>query len=337
MNTISGAIELHEQIGAGAYIDHVLHTHNFLTKQTDFTPHNAKLNATLHSFVRNTMRHRSHEETHAILGAPVIKQIAPDLRRLLSISEYEMECYCARAMVGKEPGAESRFSSYDNFIYRDNYEALVAAELHAMKWHVKAVPLKPDRESVAFVGAGALPISAIMFHRRTGLQVTCIDSDEQACKLGRQLVLHLAATNPAYAGLDKQIHFIHKAGEDHDYVTHPIVFIASLVEKKDPIVMRIVQTSHTVATTIIRSAEGLSTLLYKPENCVAGQEEYNSYLVGQTKPTPDAINTSLIYRFPPGKCWRRNKIGLAEQADDIATLRPQPKRMWRTGSLDISI
>ena len=328
---------LREQFGASAYIEHVLSTHAFLKRQSDLSPRNPKVNGVLYGFVRNTMKPRSADEVATILSAPVIQQVAPDLRRLLGRAEYEMECFCASAMIGDETGAEGRFSSYGNFIYRGNYEALVAAELHAMKWHIKAPPIKLEHESVAFVGAGPLPISAIMFHRRTGLQVTCIDSDERACILGRQLILYLAAKEPGYVDLDKQIHFVHKAGEDHDYVTHPIVFIASLVEKKDPIVMRIVKTSHTVATTVIRSAEGLSTLLYKPEDCVAGQEEYNIYLAGKTNPSPQAINTSLIYRFPPSKYWARNKIEWEGLPDDMHVLKQRPRRLWRTRPQDISI
>lgn len=319
------------------YIDLVENVYKFLSKQSDLSPRNPSVNASLHGFVRATMKQRDPWEVAAILNTPRIQQIAPGLRRLLGRAEYEMECFCASAMMGNEGGAEGRFSSYGNFIYRGNYEALVAAELHAMKWHVKAPPIKPDRESVAFVGAGPLPISAIMFHRRTGLQVTCIDSDEKACRLGRQLVCYLAATEPGYKDLDKAVHFVHKAGEEHDYVTHPIVFIASLVERKDPIVMRIVKTSHTVSTTIIRSAEGLSTLLYKPEDTVAGQEEYNTYLTSKTKPSPEAINTSLVYRFPPSKYWIRNKIDQGNLPDNSFALKPKPARLWRTRPQDIAI
>jgi hypothetical protein len=327
-----------EQFGASAYVDHVFNVNSFLSRESDLSPRNPKVSAMLHRFVRDTMRPRGAEEVATILATPRIQAIAPSLRRLLGRAEYEMECFCAAAMIGTDRrGAEERFSSYGNFIYRGNYEALVAAELHAMKCHIKAPPIKADRESVAFVGAGPLPISAIMFHRRTGLPVTCIDSDERACNLGRQLILHLAENERGYEGLERYIHFVHKAGQDHDYATHPIVFIASLIDPKDPIVTRIVKTSHTVATTIIRSAEGLSTLLYKPEDCVAGQEEYNVYLTGQTRPSPQAINTSLVYRFPPGKCWMRNKIELEDQPDRLDVLRPTPVRLWRTRPQDISI
>jgi hypothetical protein len=290
-----------QQFSVETYIDHVRRVHDFLIAQTDLSPRNPVVNAVLYGFVRDTMKMRSPDEVGAILNTPVIRQIAPSLRQLLGRAEYEMECFCARAMIGDETAAEGRFSSYSDFIYRGNYEALVAAELHALKWHVKAPPIEPERESVAFVGAGPLPISAIMFHERTGLHVTCIDRDATASRLGQRLVLHLAATEPRYRNLDKAVHFVHEPGEEHDYATHPIVFIASLVEKKVPVVMRIVQTSHAVATTIIRSAEGLSTLLYKPEDGLEGQEEYNVYLTGKTGSSPDVINTSLVYEFPAGK------------------------------------
>jgi hypothetical protein len=308
----------------------------FLCRQTDLSPRNKMLNALLWAFVKDTMSPRSEEETAAILADEGLQKIAPTLRRHLGRAEYEMECFCASAMVGDEPEAERRFSSYADFIYRENYEALVASELHAMRWHICQQPLKSDRESVAFVGAGPLPISAIMFHCRTGLPVTCVDSDERACVLGQRLIRHLAATEPGLEGLDRKIHFVHAAGEDHDYVTHPIVFVASLVEQKDAVVMRIVQTTHTVATTVIRSAEGLSTLLYTPEDCVGGQEDYNLYLVGKTTPSPRAINTSLVYRFPAGKLRMRNKIEWEGAPDDLHVIRPKKTRL-RTRPFDAAI
>lgn len=326
-----------EQLDVEKYIDRVQNVYKFLLHQDDLSPRNPSVNNVLYGFVRNTMKKRRPEVVETILNTPIIQQTASHLRRLLGRAEYEMECFCAKAMIGDEAGAEGRFSTYGNFIYRGNYEALVAAELHAMKWHVKAPSIKADCESVAFVGAGPLPISAIMFHRRTGLPVTCIDSDETACKLGRQLVLYLAKTEPGYKDLDKALHFVHRPGEEHDYVTHPIVFIASLVEPKDPVVTRIVKTSHTVATTIIRSAEGLSTLLYKPEDSVAGQEEYNVYLTGKTKPSPAAINTSLVYRFPPGKYFARNKVDQDNIPDSSYAVKSRPKNLWRTRPNDLSI
>jgi hypothetical protein len=244
------------------------------------------------------MKERSPEEVAIILDTPAVRRIAPGLRLLLAHAEHEMEHFCASAMVGGETGAEERFSSYRHFIYRGNYEALVAAELHAIEWHTHARPIGTGGESIAFVGAGPLPMSAIMFHQRTGLQVTCIDNDEKSCQLARQLVLHLAANETGLKDLNKAIHIVNASGEEHHYGTHPIVFIANLVEDKIPIIMRIANTSNAATTTVIRSAEGLSTLLYRPEDCIVAQEKYNAHLVGKTRLSAEAINTSFVYRFP---------------------------------------
>jgi hypothetical protein len=286
------------QYDVQAYIDLVSDVYTFMTEQSDLSPRNQKLNAILYRFVHDTMKERNAEEVAIILNNERIQQIVPRLRLLLACAEYEMEHFCALAMVGGETGVGEGFSSYGNFIYRSNYNALVAAELDAMEWHTRARPIAVGRGSVAFVGAGPLPISAIMFHQRTGLQVTCIDSDDDACRLGRQLVRYLSENEMGYKDLHGAIHFLNVSGEEHDYAMHPIVLIASLVKTKAPIVRRIINTAHTATTTIIRGAEGLSTLLYQPEDCIAGQEKYNTYLIGKTKPSPEAINTSLIYRLP---------------------------------------
>jgi hypothetical protein len=289
-----------DQRSARAYIDHALNVYTFLPEQCDLSPRNPKVNATLYAFVRDTMKERSAKEVAVILNTPRIQQIAPGLRRLLAQAEYEMEYLCASAMVvGREAGVEERFSSYRNFIYRDNYEALIAAERHAMERYAETPRIGMDRKSIAFVGAGPLPMSAIMFHQQTGLRVTCIDKDEKACQCGQRLVNYLTSNRTDHKDLDKAIHFVHESGKEYDYGTHQIVFIASLVEEKESIITRIANTARTTTTAIVRSAHGLSTLLYRPEDCIASRDKYAVYLVGKTPPSPEAINTSLVYRIPP--------------------------------------
>jgi hypothetical protein len=301
-----------QQLSVQVYIDHVSNVYGFLTSEDDLSPRNPRVNAALYGFVRDTMAERSPREVAAILNAPSIQQIIPSLRQLLGRAEYEMENFCAAAMIDDEIEAEPRFSSYRNFIYRGNYDALVSAELHAMKWHGQTQPVRAGCESIAFVGAGPLPISAIMLHQRTGLRVTCIDSNERAFQLGQRLICLLAAKEAGHKDIDKMIHFIHAFGEEHDYRMHPVVFIASLVENKEQIINRIVDTSNAATTTIIRSAEGLSTLLYRPADGVDNQEKYNAYLIGKTKPSPEVINTSLVYRFPPANKTERGVGGAVE-------------------------
>jgi hypothetical protein len=288
---------------AAPYIDRVLDMHHFLSNESDLSPRNPQLNAVLFDFVHETMRPRHGDEVATILDDPRIRAVAPSLRRLLGQAEYEMERYSAAAMTGAIDKSEAnrRYASYAEFIYRGHYEALVDNELQSMRWQANAPSLDSSSESVAFAGAGPLPISAIMLHKRTGWPVTCIDRDAEACRLGRQVIRHLTAHEPGYESLDSNVRYVHAAGADHDYSTHPVVFVASLIEKKDSVVSRILQTSQTAVITIIRSAEGLGSLIYQPEDGVATRAEYNLHLTGKSAASPRTINTSLIYRFPAGK------------------------------------
>jgi Nicotianamine synthase protein len=311
--------------------------HDFLMRQSDLSPCNPQINAKLSGLVEATMKPRGAGEVQAILNTAHIQEIAPSLRRLLGKAEYEMERFSAAAFTGDQPGiTDKRYASFDHFIYMKNYDALVESEMKAMGWPKKQPPLDDKTESVAFVGAGPLPISAILLHLRTGHPVTCIDSDEEACKLGSKLIRHLSASNPKYKSLADNMHYAHAPGDKHDYVTHPIVFVASLVEPKDPVVMRILTTSDTTSTLIVRSAEGLSSLLYEPHKCRGGLEEYNLYFSAQTAPNAEAINTSLVFKIPSGKARMRHKIGF-ERPTDIYTLNQRPQPMWRTNAQKLSI
>jgi hypothetical protein len=178
-----------------------------------------------------------------------------------------------------------------------------------------------------------------MLCQKSGYNVTCVDSDEDACRLGTELIRHLARTYPGFEGLDKKVGYIHVAGADHDYVTHPIVFIASLVGDKTPVMMQIVRTTHVAATMVVRTAKGLSGLLYQPETIARGMEEYNLYLSGESKLCPGAINTSLILKYPPGKNFLRNKTGLplADASAGIMAIKPKPKNLFHTAAKDAII
>jgi hypothetical protein len=92
------------------------------------------------------------------------------------------------------------------------------------------------------------------------------------------------------------------------------------VESKERIINRIVNTSNAVTTTIIRSAEGLSTLLYSPEDSAGGKEKYNAYLIGKTTPSPEVINTSLAYRFPPAN---KTEGGVADAVEGVCCVSLQ--------------
>jgi hypothetical protein len=301
----------------------------FLSSAEDLSPHNRELSALLSRFVRTTMQPRPASDIAAILQDPFVKKATPHLRALLGRTEYAMEHFSAQAILGLTDAAGLEpYASFDNFIYMDNYRALVDQEIAALGWPKKMTGLNIETQSVAFVGAGPLPISAILFHLRTGMPVTCIDSDPQAHERGLQLLRYLAATWPKrYGSLDKSMSYVLADGAKHDYVTHPIVFIASLIDNKDAVLTQITQSSNTHATVVIRTAEGLATLLYEPYATQGGLEDYNVYLRKATQPSPLTINTSLVFRFPSGKNFPSAKARIMGP-DDLLQLQGLRQR-WR--------
>lgn len=326
---------------AQRFIDMALNGYELLKLQTDLTPNNPIVNATLSSLIGSSGYGFTERDVATILQNERLRAITPSLREICGRAEYEMECYCAERMVlpnGQKP--LSAYTDFNTFLYMKNYEALVDLELKALGWPKKQPVLDRTTESMAFIGAGPLPISAILFHLRTGIPVTCIDSDPRACELGRDLINHLARTQPARFGkLTTGMHYVQANGAEHDYITHPLIFIASLVAQKDDVRQRILRTTDTQTTIIIRSAEGLSELFYTPYGTAGGQEDHNFYLVNKTAACRDAVNTSLVYKTPSGKMRNHHKVdpGTADgvRIDGLHALTPTPKRMWRTGEPQI--
>jgi hypothetical protein len=317
--------------GIIAYMNQVIDVYQTLEKQTDLSPRNPVVNRALSAFVQATMQPRPDDEVRAILQNPIIQKIAPPLRQLLGRAEYEMECYSAEVFTGQRPKPRGdRYGDYNNFIYRDNYEALVDIEMKALGWPQRQPALNRTNQSVAFLGAGPWPMSALILHERTGLPITCIDSDAKACALGRAVINKLAETEPRFADLPSKVTYVHAPGDRYDYITHPVVIVASLVDRKDPVIMRIIGSSDTHRTVVIRSAERLSALLYEPHQPAGGLEDYNFYFALKTENCPAAVNTSLVYRIPKGKMRARNKIDFV--LDDGSAIRPLGPRRWRTQS-----
>jgi hypothetical protein len=317
-----------------AYINQVIRTYNFLTEQQDLSPRNKNLNSVLSGFVKSTMQPRSEDSIKLILSDPKVKNITKNLRQKLSETEFEMEHFCSSAMAGKNDVTDKNYASFPDFIYMDNYNALVNIELKALCGSKGLPPINPNEQSIAFIGAGPLPISPILLHISTGLPVTCIDSDQHACESEQNLLHHLASKHPQLSSLKEKMSYVQADGAKYDYVTHPIVFIASLVDHKDDVVFRILDTADTTSTIVIRSAEGLSTLLYEPYQIPKPQDIY--IYPRKTQYCPEAINTSYVFSYPSGKPRARNKIDFSIQPDDVSTVALKKKReLWRSQTLTI--
>jgi hypothetical protein len=260
-----------------------LRAHDVVHRESDLSPRNPTINAALSALVQAVMEGCPPREAASVLADPRIAAIRSTLVQRLALAEGAMERHWARSFCER---ASLSAADLRQFIYWDCYCHLVEAELRSLGPHLRL----DTSESIAFVGAGPLPLSAIIMHLRTELRVTCIDTDAEACDLARELCRKAGLT-----GIEVRC----ACGAYHEYPLHPVVVIASLVPDKVRVLRRVGETRRA-AVVALRSAEGLCTLLYDPVDETEIAALGSSYL-GRTDYNPSAINTTLFYEAAPAR------------------------------------
>jgi hypothetical protein len=278
----------------------VLRAHQVVHRERDLSPCNPRINTALSALVQGVMAGCSPGEAARVLADHRIAAIRDALVQRLALAEGAMERHWARAFCGRTSLAAPDFGE---FVYWECYRHLVEAELTSLAPHLNL----GEAESIAFVGAGPLPLSAVIMHLRTELRVTCIDNDAEACSLARELCRKAGLT-----GIEVRC----ACGARHDYSPNPVVVVASLVPDKAQ-VMRRIGATRLAAVVALRSVEGLGTLLYDPVDETELAALGCGYL-GRTGYNPRAINTTLIYAAAPARHEAAVGGGRAGRRQEIA-------------------
>ncbi|MEJ0063741.1 MAG: nicotianamine synthase family protein [Alphaproteobacteria bacterium] len=267
-----------------------------VTNASDLSPNNPLISRDLSALVGAVSMPFNPAETRAILQHDDIAANQSRMWERLSQAESAMELYDSAVLSGRR---------LQDFRYFENYDGLVDAELEQL-----GRPRLAKHESIAFVGAGPLPLSAILMHQKTGSRIVCLDNDPEAAALGRDFIKKSGLSSDA-------VQYRCTAGEHYDYSANPIVFIASLVGDKNS-VMRQIHASPGNKTLAIRSSEGVHKLLYSPLEPQAGNGLNLRFRRG-TKATPQIINTTLFFTMP-GK-------------QETSPSRPDHKALWQPAGL----
>jgi hypothetical protein len=290
----------------------VLRAHAVLERESDLSPANPRINAALSALVQFVMQGcGSPAEAARALAAPSIAAIRTALVRRLALAEGALERHWA-GVFSQRDGLTA--ANFPEFPYWDCYRSLVEAELACLRPYLTL----GTAESLAFVGAGPLPLSAVLLHAATKLRVTCVDADSGACSLAQTLLRRAGLT-----GIEVRC----AAGADHEYAPHPVVMVASLVQDKVQ-VMRRIRATRPAAVVGLRSAEGLCTLLYEAVD-EAQIEALGCGYLGRTAPNPHAINTTLLYEASPRR-WGLREHDAVGEMHNLANstmppgARPQP-------------
>ncbi len=244
-----------------------------LASQSDLSPSNPHVNTCLKRFVATLQAWQRSGFGHDLADDPDFAGLACDLPALCGKAECEMEkWWCRKILASQCPGAQALAA----FWYLDNYEALCEAELQLLG--------DACGERFAFLGSGALPLTAIVLARSApDLRITCVDCDEEACELAFRLVRVL--------GLDGRVEIEMGAAEDYAADCEETIICASLL-RAPGLFDRL--GAMGINRLIVRDAEGPYRFCYRPGRiarrrlCRAGQERARA----RTGSTPAGISSS---------------------------------------------
>lgn len=182
---------------------------------------------------------------------PEVLALRSRLRELRASYEYADEARWARRIVlHPNPAAElARYPNYEHYIKVADFEMGLLTQTRL------------DLKRILFIGSGPLPLTAILFAQRFGIEVDCLDLNPEACRLARKVIQGLALSHHLSVQQLDILEF--SAFEKYD-----VVFLAALAGTSDVKKSRIVQHLNHVMLpgqlAVLRSAQGWRALLYTP-------------------------------------------------------------------------
>ena len=219
-----------------------------------------------------------------VMREPAFGLLAARLRELCARGEYELEAaWAARIATAAAPRAE-----LERFTYVDNYR-----QLSRMEIGVLASAVTTRARSMAFVGAGPLPLSALFFAGALDVAVDLIDRDPRALEAAGAVARALG-----YPDLRR----LEADAADADLSGYDVVVLAALVgtdpAEKQRILARLASSLSPRSVLLVRSARGLRTVLY-PEidlDLMAGYD-----VLSVVHPVNDVINSVVLARIGGGE------------------------------------
>ena len=218
-------------------------THRTLARQPDLSPNNPEVNTCLGALVSELRAWKAAGFGAELPDHPDLADVAAGLPELCAAAEAEMEkWWCRKVLASPCPGVQSLAA----FWYLDEYRALCGSELALLGGR--------RRETFAFLGCGALPLTAILLAQSdNGIRVNCVDCDGEACDLATRLV--------ALLGLGDRVAVTQNDARDHRPAIGETVICASLLQAPG---LYAHLADARAERLLIRDAEGVYRFCYRP-------------------------------------------------------------------------
>lgn len=131
----------------------------------------------------------------------------------------------------------------DSYFFWSDYQALIDSEWKIITAHAEELGKNPNDLRFAFIGSGAMPVSALLLSERTKHPVVCVDSDPEANEIAQNFLRMI--------GREEMLVINESYAQSYDYSEIDVVFMASLIKPKSDVLSHI--RSFDVSAVLARS------------------------------------------------------------------------------------
>ncbi|URN96411.1 MAG: hypothetical protein NAG76_09405 [Candidatus Pristimantibacillus lignocellulolyticus] len=228
----------------------IIEVNELLQKEEDLSPTNQVVTNIINQLSLQLRSHYLPEEIKLILSNEYILLNHKKLQDKLSEAEFLVELSVSREIVKSKSSASDVLTKLPTWSI---YKSLVSQELSMLRQFIRQNG-HAEKLPIIFVGSGPMPLSAIILHLLSDVEVICLEMDSVAYEASCFLLERL--------GLADKVTVVMENGSQFDYSSYSRIFVASLVHNKLEVLEQIIHTTSDPIVAV-RTAEGIKQLMYE--------------------------------------------------------------------------
>ncbi|MDQ6417979.1 nicotianamine synthase family protein [Paenibacillus sp. LHD-117] len=232
------------------FIAFIRELNGHLQGEIELSPANLRVTDLIRRLSIQLRSHYLPEEIQSVLSNEYIRMNQRKLQDKLSEAEFLEELDYARHVCKSEDSGLEFVTRLPNWHI---YMALVSEELSTLRRFIRKDG-QTEKSPIVFVGSGPLPLSPIILHLCSDVEVICLEIDSAAYDASCSLLDRI--------GLGTKVTVILDNGSAFDYSSYNRIFVASLVRNKTAVLDRIRRTSP-YPLVAVRTAVGMRQIMYE--------------------------------------------------------------------------
>lgn len=245
---VAGRVSREEIVNS--FVAFIREVNELLHKEMDLSPANQLVTNVINHLSQQLRSRYLPDEVQAVLSDNYIRMNQIALQDKLSKAEFLAELEASRSFCHSGDSIPGLITKLPNW---NIYMALVSHELSVLRLLIRQAG-QAENLPIIFVGSGPMPLSPIILHLLSGVQVVCLEINAEAYEASCHLLDQL--------GLGTKVKVVLADGAKFDYSAYNRIFIASLVRNK-PAVLEQIRRTSTHPLVAVRTAEGMSQIMYE--------------------------------------------------------------------------